>query len=282
MTYKKQNPLHGDFTGAPPARGLQAPLGYGQEYGDPAEQIIIPSLPDVSSLAVRKIARALRDPNSPGAQADLAAASPEERRLAGAVRTIRDAAAPVDVLYFKTEGIKIISSSIGPNPLMRGAEARTAETFMIKAPAFEPQVFTFAGGPPQRIDVDAALAIPNGGPLPVGTIFPWVGEIWRITSSVLQSQPGINFILNKQLGPNRVMSLVCETQRATEWVGLTCCHGVLVGGLPRLTIPDVTVQAVASGDYFLTNSLPSPTYNTTVRFMQTGDRAIEGFLSMLE
>lgn len=297
-----RSPYYDDFaeSGSPPPaapvryyRG-QMPPGWGQEFGDapngeaapPASTAMVPAVADLSSPQVEMAARALATPHKAESARiiDVVSASdPSVLRRAAAARAVRDAAAPTDILYIKTDGVRVISTSIGPNPVMRAADARAAEVTVQQTASFEPQVFPAPiVGPVRRLDIDSALAVPNGGPLAVGTPFAWVGEIWRVTASVLNATPGTPFTIFKQLGPTTTMSMVLEVARATQWVGFLCCHGVLRGGLPRITIPQVTVQAVASGDFYVTNDLNPGTYESRLRFLQAGDREVDGFLRIVE
>jgi hypothetical protein len=201
-----------------------------------------------------------------------------------AVAAIRQAVSRVTPPFvFIKNGVSLISSSLGPNARLRDADATTAVAEIMSTEPFDPQVFPFANSGLDMIqDVDASLAVPNGGPLAPGVTYKWVGSIIDVSTSVFNKEPAKAFSISVLTAAGEQVLHTFRNERGIDAVTIIIFNGKLSGGAPRLLSRIVTVAAVASGLKRLrVTGLDNTKYTAASRMLVPGDKEVESLLSML-
>lgn len=256
------------------------------EQGDP---LVAAPVTALAHRGVQKLAADLTSPSraSQGRLAAAEAAAPDMLSRARQVAAVRSMTKP-QLLFVDPKNAKEITNSIGRDKVMANQDVAALLSTVGTNPKFEPQIFTMNVAGPTTFDLFPAFALasPAGGPLPVGYLFNWCASHIRLTSSLLNTPPGIQFsVLIDFAGPaapKNQMSMVYEWGAANNCVELSVVHGVLTGGdpalnnqliqvsggipVPGLTFPRVRVEGLSTSDF-----------QAAYRFMVAGDYPTERF-----
>jgi hypothetical protein len=260
-------------------------LDYGAEHGDPVDT----GAALVRGDAVHRIAATIQHENRD--QNIISKANNEAPALiekAQKVAMIREMTSP-PVKWVDVKNGRVIASSLGAGALMRPSDVRALIVDIANGmPVFEPQIFPFAPAGPDTFEFfpSFALEVGVGGPLPAGELFKWVASHIRITSSVLNANPGIQAQMVIQFAPTTIpgsqQTFLFELGDGTIPVILSPVHGALAGGLPRLQTRQLAVQAgvpIAGVDFprVAILGLPTADYQIAYRFMVPGDMPTDRF-----
>lgn len=224
-----------------------------------------------------------------------AAVDPEAIEDAKQVARLRSAVnAPVKWCDLKNS--REISNSLGSGAVMRASDVEAlVKDISNGLPVFEPQVFNFT---PVPLTLDQlqffptfALAIGNGGPLPAAELFRWVASHIRLTSSVLNAQPGIQVRITVEFAPGPLpgnqQSLLTELGEGTMPSEFSVVHGAIAGGYPRLQTRQLAVTPgvpVAGVDFprVLVSGVSNTLYTAAYRFMVPGDAPTDRFSAYMK
>lgn len=193
-------------------------------------------------------------------------------------KQLQQAAAP-DVLFERYNGVgDRVAGELPPNARLRPADVAAASALIMSNPVFAPQVFapTSAVGSTITFVLNQVLT----AVLPTSTIFDWVGDIIRLTASILNSAP-LTFTVTRRFGGTDTVwtYIIPPMMNASE---LTMFNGRLVAAVPRFAAQAVTVNPVAdTSNQIVITGLPVASYSATLRFLVPGDSQVEGLLSKM-
>lgn len=230
----------------------------------PARPAAAPIIARAASL--ERISDAARQKADPRFMADLAAK-----------KALQKAAAP-DVLYERYTGVdNRVSGELPPDARLRASETSAISTATFLNPTFAPQSFGFTPvGPNFELVINSTLA----PVLPSGTEWTWLGDIIRISASVLNANP-VTFTVSRVLG-GIATSYVYTIPAMTNLSGLTVFNGRLVAAVPRLAAQQVTVDPVPDpANQIVISGLNPAVYSVSARFLIPGDSEVEGLLAKL-
>jgi len=193
-------------------------------------------------------------------------------------KQIQQAAAP-DVLFERYVGVgDRVAGELPPNARLRPADVAAASTLIMSNPVFAPQVFA-----PTTAVVSTITFVLNQvltAVLPTSTTFDWVGDIIRLTASILNSAP-LTFTVTRRFGGTDTTwtYIIPPMMNASE---LTMFNGRLVAAVPRFAAQAVVVNPVAdTSNQIVITGLPVSAYSATLRFLVPGDSQVEGLLSKM-
>lgn len=179
------------------------------------------------------------------------------------------------------EGYTGISQRIS-GPVLGGVNLRRAECAALAAaillnPAFTPQVFPFSVvGPNLQLDIDSTLS----GPLGVGVLFDWTGDLIQIVAPMLSAQPAVFTITRIINGVASSYSLQLKAQ--ANGASLYQINANTYAATPRITNDRLTTAAVATGNHRITISgLDVSIFSATLQHFIPGDSSAEKVLKAL-
>jgi hypothetical protein len=145
-------------------------------------------------------------------------------------------------------------------------------------PVFAPRVFppTTAAGSTFTFVLNQLLT----AVLPALTLFDWVGDIVRLTSSILNSAP-LTFTVTRRLGgiDTTWTYIIPPMINASE---LTMFNGRLVAAVPRFSPRSISVNPVAdTSNQIVIDGLPVASYSAALRLLVPGDSQVEGLLAKM-
>jgi hypothetical protein len=180
------------------------------------------------------------------------------------------------------EGARINNTSLRLDSKLRPFELASVRTHITEAPLVQPPIiqFTNPSAGVWELEVDAALVSQLG--LPAGALFRYVGFKILFVASPLNSTPGGQVTVSKELGsgnPPVVTTIFIGSGKVSSLTGI---NGAIVAGEPRYFGPLVPAAASASGNYTIRCTGVSPNYTVTGRFFLPGDNEVDKFVALLD
>lgn len=218
------------------------------------------------AASLERISDAARQKADPRFMADLAAK-----------KALQKATAP-DVLYERYSGVdNRVSGELPPDARLRASEVSAISTATFLNPTFAPQSFNF---PVVGLNFELVINSTLAPLLPVGTEWTWLGDILRISSSVLNANP-VTFTVTRTLG-GVATQYVYTIPAMTNLSGITAFNGRLIAAVPRLSAQQVTVDPVPDlANQITISGLNTTFYSVSARFFIPGDSEVEGLLRKL-